>query len=108
MTSPSLGAADVDLSDLEFWKLPWARRDQAFAALRRERPIAFFEEPLVEGTAIEFPKGPGYYALTRHRDVVTASRHPEVFALGPRRGLDHGPADRDDRVLLGDDLDRQP
>ncbi len=77
-----MGAADVDLSDLEFWKLPWAQRDGAFAALRAERPIAFFEEPLIEGTAIEFPQGPGYYALTRHRDVVTASRHPEVFTSG--------------------------
>jgi len=31
---------DIDLSDLEFWKLPWSERDAAFATLRRERPIS--------------------------------------------------------------------
>lgn len=74
---------DIDLSDLDFWRRPWAERDAAFATLRAERPIAFFEEPAIENTAIEFPPGPGYYALTRHRDVATASRHPEVFTSGP-------------------------
>ncbi len=74
---------DIDLSDLEFWRRPWDEREAAFVALRRDRPIAFFDEPVVEGSAITFPPGPGYYALTRHRDVATASRHPEVFLSGP-------------------------
>jgi methyl-branched lipid omega-hydroxylase len=76
-------ADDVNLTDLDFWRRPWADRDAAFTALRRERPIAFFEDPVIEGTAVDFPKGRGYYALTRHRDVATASRHPEVFLSGP-------------------------
>ncbi|MFI5036299.1 MAG: cytochrome P450 [Acidimicrobiales bacterium] len=76
-------ADQIDLSDLEFWRRPWNEREAAFAALRRERPIAFFEEPVVEGTSVVFPPGPGYYALTRHRDVATASRHPEAFLSGP-------------------------
>ena len=74
---------DIDLSDMNFWRRPWDERDAAFAALRVERPIAHFEQPVVEGTAFEFPAGTGYYALTRYRDVVTASRHPEVFLSGP-------------------------
>ncbi len=74
---------EIDLSDMDFWRRPWDERDAAFAALRARRPIAHFAEPLIEGTAFEFPPGPGYYALTRHRDVVTASRHPEVFLSGP-------------------------
>lgn len=73
----------INLSDLDFWRRPWSEREEAFAALRAERPIAFFEEPAIENTAVEFPPGPGYYALTRHRDVATASRHPEVFTSGP-------------------------
>jgi cytochrome P450 len=74
---------DINLSDLEFWRRPWAEREAAFATLRKERPISFYEETALEGTAIEFTKGPGYYALTRHRDIATASRHPEIFLSGP-------------------------
>ena len=73
----------INLSDLDFWRRPWSEREEAFATLRAERPIAFFDEPAIENTAVEFPPGPGYYALTRHRDVATASRHPEVFTSGP-------------------------
>ena len=74
---------EINLSDLDFWRRPWAERETAFATLRAERPIAFFDEPAIENTAVEFPPGPGYYALTRHRDVATASRHPEIFTSGP-------------------------
>jgi methyl-branched lipid omega-hydroxylase len=69
---------EIDLSSIDFWSLPWAERDAAFATLRRERPIAFFEEPEVP----PFPRGPGYYAVTRHADVLTVSRSPEVFSSG--------------------------
>ena len=74
---------EIDLSDMAFWRRPWSEREAAFATLRAERPIAHFDEPVVEGTAFEFPPGPGYYALTRYDDIVTASRHPEVFLSGP-------------------------
>lgn len=67
---------DIDLSSIEFWAKPWAERDAAFATLRRERPVAFFEELEVA----PFPKGPGYYAVTRYADVLTASKTPEVFS----------------------------
>lgn len=71
-----LGLDEIDLSTIEFWSRPWAERDAAFATLRRERPIAFFDEPEVPG----LPVGPGYYAVTRHADVLTVSRTPEVFS----------------------------
>lgn len=74
---------DIDLSDLDFWRRPWGERERAFAALREHRPISFYEEPIVENTSVELPRGPGYYALTRHADITTASRHPEVFLSGP-------------------------
>jgi cytochrome P450 len=73
----------IDLSDMDFWRRPWSEREAAFAALRAEKPISHYEEPVIENTAIEFPKGDGYYALTRYRDVATASRHPGVFLSGP-------------------------
>ncbi len=74
---------EVDLSDLEFWLRPWEEREAAFAVLRKHRPVAFFEEPDVGGrTSVPLPKGRGYYALSRHAEVVEVSRHPEIFRSG--------------------------
>jgi methyl-branched lipid omega-hydroxylase len=70
--------AGIDLSDTEFWGLPLADRAAAFAVLRAQGRPPFFEEPEVPFSE----KGPGYYALVRHADVVEASRHPQVFCSG--------------------------
>ncbi len=70
---------DVDLSSVDdFWTRPMADRYAAFAALRRHDPIRFFAEGEIEG----LPPGPGYWALTRHADVVEASRRPADFCSG--------------------------
>jgi len=79
----TLSLDEIDLSQIEFWELPWSEREGAFQTLRQERPIAFFEEPAIAAGDFELPAGPGYYALTKHRDVAEASRHPEVFLSGP-------------------------
>jgi cytochrome P450 len=81
-TNQTLAVDDIDLSNLEFWAEPWATREAAFRTLRAERPIAFFEEPEVPESAIPMPQGPGYYAITRHRDITEISRHPELFCSG--------------------------
>ena len=84
MTTTSDWTPDqIDLSDMGFWDLPWAQRDAAFTVLRRERPIAHFDDPDFTNLSLAFEQGNGYYALTRHRDVAEASRHPEVFLSGP-------------------------
>ncbi len=69
---------DIDLSDIEFWAKPWDERNAAFATLRRENPIAYFPEPIID----PFPEGPGYYAITKMHDILEISRHPEVFCSG--------------------------
>ena len=76
------GRDAVDLSDIEFWVRPTAEREAAFARLRKTEPIKFFEEPQPES----FPRGPGYWALTRHHDVVEASRQPELSPRPASRG----------------------
>ncbi len=82
-TPGTLPLDQIDLSDLEFWARPWAEREAAFATLRRQRPVAFFEEPdLSDVASMPLPKGPGYWALTRHADITTVSRHPEVYCSG--------------------------
>ena len=77
---PHTTVDDIDISDIEFWARPPAEREAAFATLRAERPLAWFEEPEVPNPII--PRGPGYWAVTRYADVVEASRNPEVFCSG--------------------------
>lgn len=71
--------ADIDLSDVEgFWTRPMAEREAAFATLRRDDPIRFFAEAETE----LLPTGPGYWAITRHADVMEASRQADLFCSG--------------------------
>ena len=70
--------AEIDLSDTVFWGLPLADRAAAFALLRAQPRPQFYEEPDVPFSE----KGPGYYALVRHADVVEASRRADVFCSG--------------------------
>jgi cytochrome P450 len=73
---------EIDLSDAAFWERPWDEREQAFELLRTQRPIAHFADPEIDDSPVPLPPGNGYYALTRHADVTTASRHPEVYRSG--------------------------
>lgn len=69
---------DFDLSGREFWAQSQTERAAAFERLRRLDSPAFFTE-------IELPwapRGPGYYALVKHADVVAASRNAKVFSSG--------------------------
>jgi methyl-branched lipid omega-hydroxylase len=77
-----LSVDQIDLSDPEFWARPRGEREGAFKTLRDERPFAFFKEPELLATSLSLPIGPGYYAITRHADVYTISRRPEVFCSG--------------------------
>ena len=78
-----LSLDQIDLSDPDFWTLPWEEREGAFQLLRRERHMAFFEEPEIPGElALVIPEGPGYRAVTRHAHVSEVSRHPEIYRSG--------------------------
>ncbi|MDA8267305.1 MAG: cytochrome P450 [Actinomycetota bacterium] len=73
----------IDLSDAAFWTEPWPERYAAFAALRALPYLPHFDDPVLEGALADMlPPGNGYYAVTRHADVVEASRHPERFCSG--------------------------
>jgi methyl-branched lipid omega-hydroxylase len=68
----------VDLSDRDWWAGPPSVRSATFAALRRERPWAFYAEPVMP----MLPVGPGYTAVTRYADVEAISSRPAVFCSG--------------------------
>ncbi len=75
---PIVSAADVDLSDWEFWKRPMADREHSFQLLRDLGKPAFYEEPQVSFAS----QGMGYHALVTHADILEASRTPEIFCSG--------------------------
>jgi cytochrome P450 len=78
-----LGLDQIDLSDLAFWERPPAEREAAFRLLRNERPLAFFDEPgPTLDSPLSPPRGPGYWAVTRHADVAEVSRNPEIYSSG--------------------------
>ena len=80
----------IDLSALSFWAQSPDEREEAFAELRRERPVSWhgsFESVLVDP---EESTG-GYWALTRHEDVRQASRNPRTFCSGRGVMLDDAP-----------------
>ncbi|MFF5809473.1 cytochrome P450 [Streptomyces sp. NPDC012746] len=62
-----------DLMTASFWAQPPAFRDELFARLRATDGPVFCPR---EGTA-------GFYALTRHADVVEAARSPGAFSSEP-------------------------
>lgn len=69
-TTPApTSAADTDLADLDLFRSgpPWA----AFDALRRDDPCHFNPEP---------GGNRGFWSLTRHADIVNASRDEETFS----------------------------
>jgi len=81
----------IHLSEQAFWLRPLEEREGAFATLRADRPISFHEEPSLEG--LPFPKGPGYWALTRYADILEVSRSPETFCSGKGSNIADLPPD---------------
>jgi cytochrome P450 len=77
-----LSVDDIHLSDITFWMRPLDEREGAFATLREERPISFHTEPDPAAVGIPLPQGPGYWALSRHADILEVSRQPEIFQSG--------------------------
>jgi cytochrome P450 len=63
------GAAPVDLTDLDVWeeRTPY----EAFARLRREAPVAWFDEA---------PPNRGFWSVHRYADIVDVSRDTATFS----------------------------
>jgi cholest-4-en-3-one 26-monooxygenase len=59
---------DVDLLDPDVFKE--GRHHEMFEVLRREDPVHFHPEP----------RGPGFWCVTRHEDLITVNRDYEVFS----------------------------
>ena len=76
---PEVALSEIDLGRWDFWSSDGDYRDGAFATLRREAPIKFFEAAVLE----DYEPIAGHWALTRFDDVHFASRHPDIFSSSP-------------------------
>lgn len=70
----------IDLSSKAFWSGTAADRETSFAELRAARPVSW--HPPVEDSLMHDPEDHGYWAVTRHADVVTVSRDSETYLSG--------------------------
>jgi methyl-branched lipid omega-hydroxylase len=75
-----LSLDEIRLGELDVWVRP--DREGIFAKLRAEAPITFHSEP-VPPPELNYPQGPGFWALTRYADVMQVSRDPDRFHSAP-------------------------
>src|SRR5687768_15432782 len=80
LTSPTHAYDPIDLSSRAFWSTTAADREKTFAVLRADRPVSW--HPPVEDALMHDPSDPGYWAVTRHADIVTVSRDSDAFLSG--------------------------
>ncbi len=70
----------ADLSSLAFWSQTAAEREVVFAQLRADRPVSWHRP--VDNGLFEDPNDQGFWAVTRHADLVEATRRHEDFVSG--------------------------
>jgi len=80
----------IDFSDHDgFWRRPLEERWEAYARLRREAPVSYHPEPATD----RFAEGPGFWAVTRHADVLEVSRSPQLFSSASGTSIRDLPAE---------------
>ncbi len=82
---------EVSLSPLSFWAKSPDEREADFAVLRRERPLSW--HPPAEGSMMPPEDGSGFWAVTRHADIVAVSKDPETFCSGQGIQMEDVPPD---------------
>ena len=68
-----------NILNAEFWVRPQNLIEKELASYRSGQPVCFVPEPqMPAGSPI--PQGPGSWVLTKHEDILHASRNPEIFS----------------------------
>ncbi|MDT7751226.1 MAG: hypothetical protein QOD96_4888 [Pseudonocardiales bacterium] len=79
--TPARPAFDsVSLAPLSFWAKSAAEKEHDFRILRDERPVSW--HPPAEGSMLPPPEDGGFWAITRHADVLAVSKCPKDFCSG--------------------------
>jgi cytochrome P450 len=74
------GYDPISLAPLKFWSKSPRQREASFQVLRDERPVSW--HPPAEGSMLPPPAGGGFWAVTRHADIVSVSKNPVDFCSG--------------------------
>ncbi|MGW5381871.1 cytochrome P450 [Nocardia sp. NPDC003963] len=75
----------LDISAPAFWARDFRAREEVFARLRAEPGLSWH----APAPALFPHEEPGFWAVTRHRDIAYISRHPELFTSA--RGISMDP-----------------
>jgi cytochrome P450 len=75
---------------LAFWAQTAEQREASFKILRDERPVSW--QPPLEGSLMEAEQD-GFWAVTRHVDVVDISKNPETYCSGQGVMIEEVPGD---------------
>lgn len=90
MTTTHPAFDDVSISPLSFWTKTASEREESFKILRDERPVSW--HPPLEG-ALMMAEQEGFWAITRHEDVVAVSKNATVFCSGRGVMIEEVPED---------------
>ncbi len=66
--------ADIDIYDPRVYARQMPH--DAYARLRAEAPVSWQAEPAI----LDWPEGPGFWAVVRHKDVSYVSRTARLFS----------------------------
>ncbi|WP_163800364.1 cytochrome P450 [Mycolicibacterium sediminis] len=70
----------IDLSSRAFWATTAVDRERSFSELRAERPVSWHRP--VDDALMEDPDDRGFWAVTRHADIVAVSRDSDTYLSG--------------------------
>ncbi|MGW1737466.1 cytochrome P450 [Nocardia sp. NPDC001965] len=79
----------LDISEPAFWTRDFRTRDEVFAHLRAEPGLTWH----APAPALFPHEEPGFWAVTRHRDIAHISRHPELFTSSLGISMDPMPVE---------------
>ena len=78
MPKTKMDLDSIQLESSKTWTCSREEREEVFAALRAERPVAWMKE-----LSKRFHEpGPGFWAVTKLADIEYLSRNPEIFCSG--------------------------
>ena len=89
MSNDEAASPTPSVSSRAFWSRTPAERASTFAELRRSAPISLQAPSDFGGVRPER----GFWAVTRHAEVVQVSRNAETFCSGQGVGLGNVPID---------------
>lgn len=72
--------SELDISSKAFWTRTSEEREETFRLLREQEPVSW-QRP-VEDAVTPDPDDPGYWAITKHADIVRISKDNETFISG--------------------------